>query len=350
METIKVRASRCYDIRMEEGLLSHIGEHCAAVLRGRRVLLLTDETVARLYLDTATQALQAAGFAVTPYVVPVGEDSKSTDTYLRVVSALAAGGLTRDDAVVALGGGVVGDLGGFCAATYLRGIGFVQIPTTLLACVDSSVGGKTAVNLPEGKNLLGTFYQPWLVLCDPLTLRTLPSTVYADGMAEVIKYGMIADAELFEQLEQERLGVAEMISRCVDIKRRVVEADERDTGCRQLLNYGHTVGHAIEKCSEFCISHGSAVAIGMAVVARAMAAMGTLPQHECSRLQALLTKIGLPIGCEFTAEELYTVMLSDKKRSSDSIHLITVPAIGHGQIETLPVQQLHRYLEMGLAT
>lgn len=349
METIEVRASRCYTIVIEEGLLARAGEHCTQVLHGKKVLLLTDETVNALYGDTVERSLCEAGFEVTRLAVPVGEGSKSTAVYLQVVSFLAANGFTRSDAIVALGGGVVGDLGGFCAASYLRGIGFVQIPTTLLACVDSSVGGKTAVNLPEGKNLLGAFYQPWLVLCDPCALRTLPKAIYADGMAEVIKYGMIRDSELFALLESEKLRDAEIISRCVSIKRDVVQADERDHGCRQLLNYGHTIGHAVEKCSNFGISHGSAVAIGMAIVARAMVAMGTMAAKDCARLTALLKKHGLPTTCDFSAAALYEVALSDKKRANDMLGLIVCPTVGDGQINKIPVTALMEYIEKGTA-
>ncbi len=347
MKIIEVNASRRYSILVEEGLLNHVGTHCAEVLRGKKVLLLTDATVGVLYLDTVRRSLEASGFEVVPYTVAVGEGSKSTATYLGVVSFLAENRFTRSDAIVALGGGVVGDLGGFCAASYLRGIGFVQIPTTLLACVDSSVGGKTAVNLPEGKNLLGAFYQPWLVLCDPTVLKTLSPEIYADGMAEVIKYGMIRDRALFEALERNELTDTEIICRCVAIKRDVVEADERDNGCRQLLNFGHTIGHAVEKCSDFAISHGSAVAVGMAMLARAMTAKGDMAAEECDRLIALLAARGLPTTCGFSPQALYEAALADKKRANDTLGLITVPVIGEGHIEPIAVTALARYIEMG---
>ncbi len=342
MECIEVKASRSYDILIENGLLATVGEQCRRVLRGKKVLLLTDETVGDLYLDSVCESLGRAAFEVHCLAVPVGEASKSTQTYLQVVSLLAAKGFTRSDAVVALGGGVVGDLGGFCAATYLRGIGFVQIPTTLLACVDSSVGGKTAVNLPEGKNLLGAFYQPWLVLCDPQVLRTLPANVYADGMAEVVKYGMICDRALFEALESDGLDDAEIIKRCVAIKRNVVQADEHDHGCRQLLNFGHTVGHAVEKCSEFAISHGSAVAIGMAMVARA-----TMKAEDTARLEALLKRCGLPVQCTFSAEALYKAACNDKKRDNDTLNLIVCEAIGEGKIHPIAVAEMQALIEKG---
>lgn len=349
MAIVNVKASRHYDVKIEEGLLSRIGEECAQVLVGKNVLLLTDSTVAALYAQTATASLEAAGFAVTPYVVSPGEASKSTATYLDVVSFLAAQRFTRSDAIVALGGGVVGDLGGFCAATYLRGIGFVQVPTTLLACVDSSVGGKTAVNLPEGKNLLGAFYQPQLVLCDPTVLATLPRETYADGMAEVIKYGMIRDRALFEALEAGTLDDGEIIARCVAIKRDVVEADEHDRGCRALLNYGHTIGHAVEKCSHFAVSHGSGVAIGMAMLSRAMVKKGAMVAEDARRLCALLERYALPTSCEYGADALYDAALSDKKRAGDRLSLITVPTIGHGEVTSIPVEALRDDIEKGSA-
>ena len=282
-------------------------------------------------------------------MVTPGECSKSTECYLQVVSFLAANRFTRSDAIVALGGGVVGDLGGFCAATYLRGIGFVQVPTTLLASVDSSVGGKTAVNLPEGKNLLGAFYQPYLVLCDPAVLKTLPKETYADGMAEVIKYGMICDRALFEELEAETLDDGEIITRCVTIKRDIVEADEHDRGCRALLNYGHTIGHAVEKCSDFAVSHGSGVAIGMAMLARSMVAQGTMAAEDAKRLCALLEKYELPTLCAYRAEALYEAALNDKKRAGDTLSLITVPTIGRGEVTSIPVEALLEHIEKGSA-
>lgn len=348
MKSIEVRASRNYTINIKNGLLSATGRLCAEVLRGKNVLLLTDETVATLYLEKVKRSLKAAGFTVVPYVVPTGEQSKSTATYLEIVSFLAQHGFTRSDAVGALGGGVVGDLGGFCAATYLRGIGFVQIPTTLLACVDSSVGGKTAVNLPEGKNLLGAFYQPQLVICDPTVLGTLPPERYADGMAEVIKYAMIRDRKLVNDLEMRRLSDAEIIARCVEIKRDIVEEDEHDRGVRQVLNYGHTIGHAVEKCSLFSISHGNAVAIGMAIVSRAMMRMGTMTRDACYRLEGLLIDYQLPVMCEFSAEALFEAALSDKKRENETLNLVTVPSLGESELLQIPIEELLQYIKLGM--
>ncbi len=345
MVKIKVGTSRTYEIHIEEGLLGRVAEECKAVLGSEKLLLLTDSNVKSLYGDVVCHSLTAAGYHVTEYVIPAGEESKNTEQYLKVVSTLAKEGFSRSDAIVALGGGVVGDLAGFCASSYLRGIPFVQIPTTLLACVDSSVGGKTAVNLPEGKNLLGAFYQPRLVLIDPLTLKTLKPAVYADGMAEVIKYGMIRDTELFDALEKHAWTDTQIITRCVTIKSQVVAEDEFDNGCRLLLNYGHTIGHAIEKCSHFEISHGSAVAIGMAVMARAEAGDEALSR----RLDAALKSYHLPTACAFSAEELYREAMADKKRRNQTLHIITVPVLGNGTIVTIPVEELKTYLRKGLS-
>lgn len=345
MEKIKIGTSRTYEIHIEEGLLGRVAEECSAVLKSEKLLLLTDSNVAPLYADAVHNALEAAGYVVHNYVIPAGEESKSTEQYLRVVSTLAKKGFSRSDAIIALGGGVVGDLAGFCASSYLRGIPFVQIPTTLLACVDSSVGGKTAVNLPEGKNLLGAFYQPRLVLIDPLTLKTLIPAVYADGMAEVIKYGMIRDPELFDALEKRSWTDTQIINRCVTIKSEVVAADEFDNGCRLLLNYGHTIGHAIEHCSRFEISHGSAVAIGMSVMAHAEEDEATLAK----RLDAVLQSYHLPTSCAFCAEELYRAAMADKKRRNQMLHIITVPTLGNGTIITIPVEELYTYLRKGLS-
>ena len=345
MERIKVGTTRTYEIHIEEGLLGCVAEECSAVLGSEKLLLLTDSNVKPLYGDAVCRSLTDAGYRVTEYVIPAGEDSKNTEQYLNIVSTLAKEGFSRSDAIIALGGGVVGDLAGFCASSYLRGIPFVQIPTTLLACVDSSVGGKTAVNLPEGKNLLGAFYQPSLVLIDPLTLKTLNPAVYADGMAEVIKYGMIRDPELFTALENHVWSDTQIITRCVTIKSQVVAEDEFDNGCRLLLNYGHTIGHAVEKCSRFEVSHGSAVAIGMTVMARAEEDGADL----ADRLDAVLKDYGLPTACAFSAEDLYVAAMVDKKRRNQTLHIITVPTLGQGTVVSIPVEELNTYLRKGLS-
>ena len=257
MNTVHINASKSYDIIIEKGLLPRCGFYIKNVCQAQTICLVTDDTVDALYADTVIQSLQREGFRTVKFVFAHGEESKSSTTYLNLIDFLAENHITRSDVIVALGGGVVGDLSGFAAATFLRGISFIQIPTTLLACVDSSVGGKTAIDIPAGKNLLGAFHQPALVLCDPMTLSTLPDEIYRDGCAEIIKYAMITDAHFFEQLNNQPVKEweEEVIKRCVEIKRDIVMQDEFDRGQRALLNFGHTVGHAIEACSHFTISH-----------------------------------------------------------------------------------------------
>lgn len=248
MKKIEVTASRNYTVHIGSGILPELGPLLRAQVPGERVCIVTDDTVQALYGAQAEASLTQAGFAVCTFAFPHGEQSKCAATYLKLLNFLAEQHLTRTDAIVALGGGVPGDLAGFAAATYLRGIAFAQVPTTLLAAVDSSVGGKTAIDLDAGKNLAGAFWQPCLVLCDYDTLQTLPEEIFADGCAEVIKYGVLGDEALFAHLEQYGLAFdrERVITRCVEMKRDVVAADEFDNGQRQLLNLGHTLGHAVE--------------------------------------------------------------------------------------------------------
>ena len=289
MKKVRVNASRVYDILIENGILDRAGELSATVKAPCRAVILSDSNVAPLYADRLEKSLAAAGFEALLFVIAAGEQSKSAESYLALLSFLAENRITRSDCLFALGGGVVGDLCGFCAATYLRGIEFIQIPTTLLAMVDSSVGGKTAIDIPEGKNLVGAFYQPSLVICDPCVLSTLPDGVFADGCAEVIKYGVINDRPLYEKLREPILPqIEDIIERCVCDKRDVVDADERDVGVRQLLNLGHTAAHSIEVLSHFKISHGSAVSIGMVIIMRAAVSLGLCNESELDDLTSML--------------------------------------------------------------
>ena len=251
MSTIRVCASKNYDVRIESGLLCDAGQQIAAVCGVCTAAVISDDTVFSLYGSRLCDTLQASGFRTVSFVFPHGEQSKNLTVYTELLNFLAENRLTRTDCLVALGGGVVGDLCGFAAATYLRGVSFVQIPTTLLAAVDSSVGGKTAVDLPAGKNLVGAFYQPSLVLCDPDLLQTLPEDIFRDGCAEVIKYGLLGNAEFFRELSAAaiRENLPHAIETCVSMKRDIVCADEFDRGQRQLLNLGHTFGHAVEHFS-----------------------------------------------------------------------------------------------------
>jgi len=258
--------------------------------------------------------------------------------------------MTRTDLIVALGGGVVGDMAGFAAATYMRGIPFIQVPTTLLAAVDSSVGGKTAIDLPVGKNLVGAFYQPSLVLCDTDCLNTLPKDIFADGCAEVIKYGVMYDPSLFGHLAEKGLDFDRemVITRCVELKRDVVAEDEFDTGARMKLNLGHTIGHGVEAQSHFEISHGKGVAIGMAIVARAGEVYGICDTETRSSILDILKKFGLPASCSYTAESLYRAALSDKKRSGGTVNLIIPEQIGFCRIVPTDVDNLQSFIEAGL--
>ena len=276
MRSIHIKASREYDVLVERGLLDRAGELLREVSAPGMAAIVSDDTVYALYGERTVKALEKTGYRVHSFTFPAGEGSKNLSTYADVLHFLGEHRFSRSDVVVALGGGVVGDLAGFAAATYQRGMGFAQIPTTLLAMVDSSVGGKTAIDLPAGKNLAGTFYQPWLVLCDPDCLDSLPDEIFRDGCAEVIKYAVLGNAPFFEELNctPPHAQLEHIIETCVRMKRDIVAQDEFDRGQRQLLNLGHTFGHGIEACSGFAVSHGSAVAIGMAMIVRSAAQLG----------------------------------------------------------------------------
>ena len=342
MISVKVDTSRAYEVKIGTGLLDALGEELRALAAGK-VLVVTDENVAPLYLERACRSLREAGFSVFSCIVPAGEASKDIKYYVNLLEALVAHGLSRSDTVVALGGGVVGDLSGFAAATYLRGIRFVQVPTTLLAMVDSSVGGKTAVNLPDGKNLVGAFHQPSLVLCDPSLLDTLPLETFRCGCGEVIKTAILFDADLFRHLEERGLDFDRptVIRRCVECKRDVVCADELDLGLRQLLNLGHTVGHALEKLTNYELLHGQAVSVGCAVFARAFA-------WSPEKIVGIFEKFGLPTHTTFSAESLADAALSDKKRQGQTITLVVPLDIGHCELSALPVAELADVLRSGL--
>ena len=349
MTTVTVNASTSYDIIIGRDLLKNTGELCAEVLKPCKLCIVTDDTVASLYLETVEASLRASGFDTLHFIFSHGEESKNTHTLVELLEFLAASGLTRSDCLIALGGGVVGDLCGFAAAVYMRGIKFVQIPTTLLAAVDSSVGGKTAVDLRAGKNLMGAFHQPTRVICDYLTLDTLTPEIFADGCAEVIKYGVINDKDFFEIFKKGiKENIEEVIARCVANKRDIVEKDEFDSGKRQLLNLGHTIGHAIELLSDFTITHGSAVSIGMVIVTRAAVNTGLCPKEDLELLLDTLNRASLPVECNFSAEELASAALLDKKRSGGSITLVVPYALGDSRLVKTPVDKLCEFISKGL--
>ena len=349
MQKVTVNASRSYDILIGSGLLATLGQEAKKFPKAKTVCIVSETNVYPLHGDAAEKALRDAGFQVCSFVFPAGEESKCGNTYLKLLNFLAEQQLTRSDLLVALGGGVVGDLTGFAAATFLRGIQFIQVPTTLLAAVDSSVGGKTAIDLPAGKNLAGAFYQPSLVLCDTDALETLPRDIFLDGCAEVIKYGILYDRGFFEHLKDAgpEFDRESVIRRCVELKRDVVMEDEFDLGSRMKLNLGHTIGHGVEARSHFQLSHGKSVAIGMAMVSRAAVKQGLLSQQDAETIQEILKDYGLPTSTEYSAQELVGFMLSDKKRSGGTIPLIIPTAIGHCEIVPTKVEALTAFVQAG---
>ena len=351
MTSIEVKASRSYEVHIGAGLLSQVGTQVRTVLPHAQIaVIVTDHTVSKHYLAQVSDSLAKAGIQPRTLSMPPGESSKNGAQYVSLLELLARDGVTRSDVIIALGGGVVGDLAGFAAATYQRGIAYVQVPTTLLAMVDSSVGGKTGIDLPSGKNLAGAFHQPALVLCDTEALRTLPEYVFRDGLAEVIKYGMLGSSALLDVLSNDlsQDAIEPVIAQCVTMKRDIVGRDEFDRGERMLLNFGHTIGHAIERLSKYEISHGFAVAIGMAMDARAAVKEKICPPECLEVLEQLLTRFGLPNKPAYSAEEIYTAALHDKKRIGSNISIVVPRKVGKCGLMTIPITALRNWIEMGL--
>ena len=348
MKKLTVKASRQYDILIEGGLLDRLGKIMSSYFQPCRVAVITDDIVAKLYLSQSLSSLENAGFTCFPIEFKNGEGSKNLEVYGYMMERLASLGLDRGDLIVALGGGVTGDMAGFAAATYMRGIRCIQIPTTVLASVDSSVGGKTGLNLSSGKNLAGAFWQPSLVLCDTDTFSSLPSETFSDGVAEIIKYGMIWDKSLLASLAESSVITDDIILRCCSIKADIVNRDEFENGERRLLNFGHTIGHAIEKCSGYKIPHGHAVAAGMAIITRAAVKLGYAPQQVYALLSKALEVNMLPLGTHFSINELAEAALHDKKRSGDSIALIIPVSEGNCTVKAVPVTEISVWLKAGL--
>lgn len=350
MNTISVHASKDYPVIIGSNIHCKLGSFLTQCGNYGKVAIISDTNVWPIYGRIIQNSLDCSGYETVHYTIAAGEESKNGTVFLSILNFLAENKLTRSDCVVALGGGVVGDITGFCASVYLRGISYVQVPTTLLAMVDSSVGGKTAIDLPAGKNLAGAFYQPRLVLCDTDALSTLSGDIFRDGCAEVIKYGVLYDPALFSHLSEYGLNFQResVISRCVELKRDVVAQDEFDTGARQKLNLGHTIGHAVEARSDFKITHGQAVAIGMSIVTKAAMHMQMCNSATYEQLLSVLGKFGLPVCTQFSAQELFETALSDKKRSGENINLILPEQIGCCVIHPMPISQLESFIEAGL--
>lgn len=327
--------------------LAEIGERTKPFQEGGTLAVITDENVAPHFLETCLRSLEDAGYRTESRIIPAGEESKSGAMYLELLNWLAEIPLTRSDGVVALGGGVVGDLAGFVAATFLRGVKVIQVPTTLLSAVDSSVGGKTAINLPAGKNLAGAFHQPVLVVQDPDLLRTLPRRAWMDGIGEVVKYGVLGDSELFDLLTDTNAIYRDpepIITRCVEIKREIVRQDEFDLGLRHLLNFGHTIAHAVEILSDFRISHGIAVTKGMDRITEISVRQGWCGREVYDRLHALLLEYGFDLSIPYTNDQIYEIMLSDKKREAGYIDLVIPERIGRCVTRWLTMEELRQVL------
>ena len=351
MKTITVNASKIYDVTIGNDLLQVSGQMIRTVTKASKAAIISDSNVYPLYGAAVLNSLKANGFdEVITFVFPAGEESKNGNTYLSILEFLAENQITRSDCLIALGGGVVGDITGFTAATYLRGVDYVQIPTTVLAAVDSSVGGKTAIDLNAGKNLVGAFYQPKAVICDLQTFSSLPAEIFRDGCAEIIKYGILYDPALFDHLATNGIDFDRetVIARCVELKRDVVACDEFDRGQRQKLNLGHTIGHGIEASSNFSISHGSAVAIGTAIISRAAANLGICAQETKDRIIATINQFGLPVTTNETGKTLYTYALSDKKREGNTVNLIIPKRIGECGIYPTPTDNIESLIQAGL--
>jgi len=332
--------SRSYEIKIGQGLLSHLGSDCARLELGKRCAIISDRNVAPHFAERVQTALARAGFETILIKLPAGESAKSLASVQSCYDQLARHRLERKSFIVALGGGVVGDLAGFVAATYLRGIPFVQVPTTLLAQVDSSVGGKVGVNLAAGKNLVGAFHQPRLVVCDLATLETLPPREYRAGLAEVIKYGIIRDPALFEQLEHDLPALLErvpktlapIVARCCEIKAEVVGQDETEGGLRAILNFGHSIGHALEAISKYGkYLHGEAISIGQVAAAEISSTVAGLTPQEVDRIRRLFVRAGLPAELKLNSkqrQELFDAMRLDKKVAGGKVHFVLARKLG----------------------
>lgn len=330
-----------YTIVIENGLRHRLPEEIKKIYSGSKIAIITDNNVGMYYGSQLESGLQAAGYETVLITLPAGEQTKDFMVLPRIYDQLLDFQLTRDELIIALGGGVIGDVTGFAASSYLRGVPFIQIPTSLLAQVDSSIGGKVGVDLARGKNLVGAFYQPKKVFIDPQMLDTLPDHYFRDGMGEVIKYGCIKNAAFFEFLktmhtrEQLMLHIEDILYTCCDIKRRVVETDEKDTGERMLLNFGHTIGHALETYTEYSkYSHGEAITIGMVAITRLSEKKGITKPGTADEIEALAKQIGLPTTFQVSEwDRFLAIMTLDKKNLADHLKVILLKEIGESIIQ-----------------
>ena len=346
MEKIKkitVKASGEYDVLIGKGFLHSSGELIKEVLNPCKIAVITDDIVDRLYSETVIASLEGAGYSVIKYVIKHGEKSKNLETCAKILSFLAQNKLTRTDGVVALGGGVVGDLAGFVSASYLRGIKYIQIPTTLLAQIDSSVGGKTAVDLVEGKNLVGAFHQPSMVICDITALYTLPQKIFNDGMGEVAKYAVL-DEKVYSLVSGDICDLFKLVCLCVDYKRRIVEQDEFESGLRRLLNLGHTLAHGIEKLSGYTIAHGNAVAMGLVQIVKSALKHQLIDQKTFDGIVKLIDKCVGEVNNPYSLEQICQEATQDKKISGENLTLIMPYGVGDCRPVKMKIDELWGYL------
>ena len=348
-------ASRSYDVRVVPGILDSCGQIVRSSAGGENAFIVTDTNVGPLYAARVKESLEQEGYVTSGFMFKAGEASKRAGTWASCLETMAEAGLTRDDVVVALGGGVTGDLAGFAAASYMRGCSVVQVPTSLLAMVDSSVGGKTAIDLEAGKNLAGAFWQPSAVIADPCCLRTISHELLTDSCGEVIKHGVLADPELFASLEDKPINepdyemgeLASVIARNVEIKRDVVDADERERGLRQTLNLGHTIGHAVEAASDFELGHGTCVAIGLAAIARASASLGICSQETAHRIERVIDAHGLYTDVDLPHEEIVRLAMSDKKRHGDGVNVVLPLEVGKVEVRRISMSEFSALVDAG---
>ena len=346
MHTLTIQTKPAYPVYIGSDLIRNTGSLVQNLGDFERVCVVTDDNVEKLYLQTVLDSF-GEKVQTASIVIPHGEQSKCLASLGKLYDFFADQKMTRSDLIIALGGGVVGDLTGFAASSFLRGVKYVQIPTTLLAQVDSSVGGKTAIDIPAGKNLVGSFYQPSAVLCDIDTLSTLSDTIFSDGCAEIIKYACIYDASLFDLIYQihDRDILEKIITRCLEIKAEVVAEDEKDTGVRMILNFGHTLGHAVEKKYHFSTyTHGQGVAIGMVKITKLSEKAGLTAPGTVKKIAELCQAMKLPIDCEISNEELFDICCLDKKNLHHMIHLILLKEIGSCFIHKLSREEFSDFL------
>jgi 3-dehydroquinate synthase len=354
MMTVNVRASKEYNVEIGDGIVSKLGEMTKAVCpKAIKALIVSETNVASLYLDVVKAQIEGAGIEVSTYVFEAGEKSKNINEIAGMWNKMAEAGFTRTDIVVGLGGGVTTDMAGFAASTFLRGIDVIQVPTSLLAMVDASVGGKTGIDIPMGKNQVGAFWQPSLVLEDTSFLKTLPDDVFTEGMGEVTKYAFIMDEKLMDLLEKQNGNIRDdatvlenVIGMCVADKAEVINEDENDNGRRQILNYGHTAGHVIERDSGFTKPHGICVAKGMGIFMDACVKEGTLSAEDAKRMKDLLAMYKLPVSDEISAEDIVKGAMNDKKKRGNTLSVILVNKIGQAEIKKMTAEEFLKFLSV----